>query len=627
MERLLDRPNVIYTKADQCQYGLQGQSGLPQRKRTGFATNSEAIAQALGKLCPGNHEHEVIIGGNRSQRSQVYPEKLRSAILKAYSQSISVDHVEVVSSESMLAENHRLNYLMDTEFRALKDLQRGVPAGHTECRDPDSRTLDDPDSRLPDLQDYVTAEIFANEENREPHDPENQEDDGELQPEDEHEEGETPENSEQRLPLHSRFPMERLLQRAHVGLGHPTSDRFVRILRYAKAKPEVIEAAKHLRCSVCQRHSQVKPARRSAPPKELAFNECVGVDVIFLPTLGSRSRPALNVIDWSRKFQLMIPMDNKKPGITERHGKTFKYPLQKTMDTYSCADMKEWEEMVDITMMTKNRMMNVGGFSPSQRVLGFNPFLPGGLLNGDDGHRGQQPEIKVGDLSIERSMKLRKAAAHAFIEADASNSLRRAVASGPRPVLEYDIGEIVYFFRMGADKKLKFKPCYWHGPARIIMIDQPSTIWLSYQSQLVKASPERIRRASMEENMAMSGWLEDLVKLKKDITTEPIRGFLDLSDQPLPEILDDENNHEEYTPTEPDEDHKMNWSMMTENHFLQYLTTNNRENINKMKPLSDLQNLNMNEKRGHMMKKNWMSTPAKDPDLNILKPTSSRLRT
>ena len=164
---------------------------------------------------------------------------------------------------------------------------------------------------------YVTAEIFANEENREPHDPENQEDDGELEPEDEHEEGETPENSEQRLPLHSRFPMERLLHRAHVGLGHPTSDRFVRILRYAKAKPEVIEAAKHLRRSVCQRHSQVKPARRSAPPKELkelAFNECVGVDVIFLPTLGSRSRPALNVIDWSSKFQLMIPMDNKKPG-------------------------------------------------------------------------------------------------------------------------------------------------------------------------------------------------------------------------------------------------------------------------------------------------------------------------
>ena len=610
MERLLARPNVIYTKADQCQYGLQGQSGLPQRKRTGFATNSEAISQALCKLCPGNHEHEVIIGGNRSQRSQVYPEKLRAAILKAYSQSINVAHVETVSSESMLAENHRLNYIIDTEFRALKSLQPEVPVGLTECQDPDSRVPDGPDSRLPEVPAYDTAEIFANGEDQETHEPNgsgDQEDDLEPPHEREHEEGEAQEVPEQQLPLHSRFPLERLLHRAHVGLGHPTPDRFVRILRYAKAKPEVIEAAKHLRCSVCQRHSQVKPARRSAPPKELAFNECIGVDVIFLPTLGSRSRPALNIIDWSSKFQLMIPMDNKKPGhvreahrhwlrlfgppkrmaldlgrefrgafseqaeqdgtfvdpsaveaphqrgITERHGKTFKYLLQKTMDTFSCANMKEWEEMVDITMMTKNRMMNVGGFSPSQRVLGFNPFLPGGLLSGDDGHRGQQPEAKVGDLSVERAMKLRKAAAHAFIEADASNSLRRAVASGPRPILEYDIGEIVYFFRMGADKKLKFKPCYWHGPARIIMIDQPSTIWLSYQSQLVKASPERIRRPSLEENMALSGWLEDLVQLKKDIVTEPIRGFLDLSDQPLPEILDDEANNEEYTPTEPDE--------------------------------------------------------------------------
>ncbi|CAK9001520.1 unnamed protein product, partial [Durusdinium trenchii] len=373
--------------------------------------------------------------------AQVYPEKLRAAILKAYSQSINVAHVETVSSESMLAENHRLNYIIDTEFRALKSLQPEVPVGLTECQDPDSRVPDGPDSRLPEVPAYDTAEIFAHGEDQETHEPNgsgDQEDDLEPPHEREDEEGEAQEAPHQR-------------------------------------------------------------------------------------------------------------------GITERHGKTFKYLLQKTMDTFSCANMKEWEKMVDITMMTKNRMMNVGGFSPSQRVLGFNPFLPGGLLSGDDGHRGQQPEAKVGDLSVERAMKLRKAAAHAFIEADASNSLRRAVASGPRPILEYDIGEIVYFFRMGADKKLKFKPCYWHGPARIIMIDQPSTMWLSYQSQLVKASPERIRRASLEENMALSGWLEDLVQLKKDIVTEPIRGFLDLSDQPLPEILDDEANNEEYTPTEPDE--------------------------------------------------------------------------
>ena len=193
------------------------------------------------------------------------------------------------------------------------------------------------------------------------------------------------------------------------------------------------------------------------------------------------------------------------------------------MDTYNCGSMQEWEELVDITTMTKNRMMNVGGFSPCQRVLGFNPFLPGGLLNGDDGHRNREevPTPKMGDLAIERSMKLRQAAAQAFIEADADAALRRAISSGPRPVLDCDIGEIVYFYRMGADKKLKFRPGYWQGPARI---------------------------------MALSGWLDDIVKIKKDLLTEPVRGFLDLSDQPLPpEAGDKALDDLDYEPSEPPE--------------------------------------------------------------------------
>ena len=80
------------------------------------------------------------------------------------------------------------------------------------------------------------------------------------------------------------------------------------------------------------------------------------------------------------------------------------------MDTYSFGNMQEWEEMIDLTTMTKNRMMNVGGFSPRQRVLGFNPFFPGGLLNGDDGHRNREdtPTPKMGDLSIERSMNFER---------------------------------------------------------------------------------------------------------------------------------------------------------------------------------------------------------------------------
>ena len=356
----------------------------------------------------------------------------------------------------------------------------------------------------------------------------------------------------------------------------------------------------------------MRPARKSAPIRELDFNECVGVDVIFLPLPDGTTRPSLNIIDWGTKFQLMIPMDTKKPaatreayrhwlrlfgapkkmaidlgrefkghfarcaetdgtfvdpaaveaphqrGITERHGKTFKFMLMKAMETHSCETVAEWEDLVDVTTMTKNRMYQHNGFSPAQRVLGFNPQMLGGLLSGDGGNRAFPSQTKLGDLSIERSMKMRKAAAQAFVEADASEVLRRAISSGPRPMQEYDIGEMVYFYRMGANKAKKYSSQYWCGPARIVMLDQPSTVWLSYQGGLVKAAPERIRRASLEENLTLSGWIKDIVKKKHDPCTDPKRGYMDLEDHPLPPAENPDPEGElEYAPSEMDDDDKV----------------------------------------------------------------------
>ena len=102
--------------------------------------------------------------------------------------------------------------------------------------------------------------------------------------------------------------------------------------------------------------------------------------------------------------------------------------------------------------------MSVGGYSPCQRVLGYNPNIPGGILSRGHDIISKAPNGKVGDLTVEQSMKTRKAAATACVEADANDALRRAISSGPRPLTEFEIGEMVYFYRMGADKKLKFQP-------------------------------------------------------------------------------------------------------------------------------------------------------------------------
>jgi hypothetical protein len=199
--------------------------------------------------------------------------------------------------------------------------------------------------------------------------------------------------------------------------------------------------------------------------------------------------------------------------------------------------------------MTKNRMLQHNGFSPSQRVFGFNLKIPEGLLSDDGGNRVHPDKVRQGDLTVERSMRMRKAAAEAFLEADADEALRRAVQ-------DYDIGEMIYFYRMGADKAKKFAPGYWCGPARIMMLDQLSTIWASYQGTLVKAAPERVRRASLEENLSLSGWLTDLVKNKQDPCIDPKKGYIDLTDHPLPPEVEraEEADEEEYEPSVMDDD-------------------------------------------------------------------------
>lgn len=93
------------------------------------------------------------------------------------------------------------------------------------------------------------------------------------------------------------FSLGKLFQRAYEGLGHPNNDRFVRILKYVNAKPNMIEDAKKFQCSLCQRYQQVRPARQAVPPKELDFNNCVGVDVVYLPLPNGKMKSNLNIID------------------------------------------------------------------------------------------------------------------------------------------------------------------------------------------------------------------------------------------------------------------------------------------------------------------------------------------
>ena len=88
LERLLRRNDTFISRCDQCYFGLRGEDGSLQRKRTGFLSNNRKIYESLDKTCDDQHSHQHIVGGQRARRAQAYPEMLKETIVQAYAAQI-----------------------------------------------------------------------------------------------------------------------------------------------------------------------------------------------------------------------------------------------------------------------------------------------------------------------------------------------------------------------------------------------------------------------------------------------------------------------------------------------------------------------------------------------------------
>eukprot|EP00435_Cladocopium_sp_Y103_P073784 s36_g45.t1 len=557
MQRLINHPDVQLAACDQCRHGLQGRSGLPHRKPTGFLSNNSYIIDQLGLRCDGTHDHEQVIGrdqgGLRSEQSQHYPAGLVEAILKGYKMSIGTPMA-----------------IMWADLQELRrDQDRARYVQHCLDHHPEENAV------LDKFEKPILAINEASEPMEAPVD------------EDTPEENATTEELHQYLPREKPFSLEQLVRRAHEGLGHPGNDRLARILKDARASDKAVEIAKNLKCSVCERHAATRPARKAAPPRLLHVNEIVGVDTIYLPDYRGKRRMALNIVDWCSRFQLMIPLAGHTPAaarraylqwvrlfgpperlytdlgrefkgafeigaehdatfiepsslemptqrsITERAGRNFKEVLSKTMMQVACNTHEEWLNVVDIVNMTCNRLMNKSGFSPIQRVLGYTPKVPGGLMTGGSNDLATI-SLRGGDLQVQRAEEIRLAAAKAFHEADANQSLKNALHAGHRPVRDFEVGQLVYFWRKGTDGPKKNRPSFWRGPGRVVLTSPPSTIWISYRGFIVKAAPEQLRLASEEERFTLTGWINDLSGTREELEKQPRQGYIDLTKDPFP---------------------------------------------------------------------------------------------
>ena len=598
VQDLLMEEDVLMAKGDQCAFGLQDTMGHRMRKRTGWVTNNQQIYETLNRSCDGQHEHVPVLGQtngeNRSRQAQRYPLALINAVLHAYKRSIEgtveINWMQMEDIQRQLARNHRLKSMMQEEDSAeimavnevmrdkLKDLDPEEEQRH-EILAADTERGDEPEGVAPDQPEEIRP--VAPEE---PH----REEDAEIPGE--------PERPERLLPRERPFSTEQLVRRAHEGLGHPGNEKLARIWKGAGASDKAIQIAKKIECAVCHRHQQVRPPRAAAPPKELPVNHTIGVDTVWLPTHRGKQKMALNVVCWSSRFQMITPLANHTPAearraylqwvkffgppqrlytdlgkefraafqegaeldstfidpgalemptqrsITERAGKTFKLIFEKALDGHTCQNEEEWRDLVDITAMTVNRLVNKSGYSPIQRVLGYSPRVPGSEFLGGHHDHAVRSWAYRGDLQVQRAQTMRLAAAKAFHEADGQQAIKNSLHAGHRSIEEFEVGNTVYFWRKAQGGKIaKNTARHWRGPAKVILTSPPNAIWITFRGHVVKAAPEHLRLASSEEHSSLTAWMDDLASLRHELEKEPTAGYIDLTKEngdSLPQDVD-----------------------------------------------------------------------------------------
>ena len=115
-------------------------------------------------------------------------------------------------------------------------------------------------------------------------------------------------------------------------------------------------------------------------------------------------------------------------GKTEVHGGWFARVLAKVIEERGPSTKEEWLECV-VQSHVKNQMIQNHGFTPSQRVFGKNPDLPGDLLS--EPVSTVPSTVSLQDEAIAKSYEVRNAARRAVPVSSGRSNPSQSLASSP----------------------------------------------------------------------------------------------------------------------------------------------------------------------------------------------------
>ena len=379
---------------------------------------------------------------------------------------------------------------------------------------------------------------------------------------------------------------KKAILRAHVNLGHPSQSEFVRLLKAAGCRPDVISYVQRefSSCSGCDLEKRPPTRLPASTPRTYDFNVVVGVDVLFVHGLDNRTEhPVLNItchgtlystfglIDhtrrsaqltfkafdrlWLRTFgppEFMIldqgteftgaafqaglerhcvqplfidqdaPFEN---GVTERRGGLFKNIYYRSRELAQPRDLDEVEALIFEVSWSLQTMCNRSGYSPAQRVLGRQPRVTLDMISD-----GQTYDLSTTtDTAWKRAEELRTAARKALIEQDSKERLARASRGRPRRQLENHVfreGQPVTVWRQGRRGALaKVGPCF-------VVCQQGHTIWVSRRAELWKCHSSQVFPMGPLECQGLEALPRDLLQAKERLRFDSEKlGYIDVTQE------------------------------------------------------------------------------------------------
>ena len=384
--------------------------------------------------------------------------------------------------------------------------------------------------------------------------------------------------------------LRREVYRLHRNLGHPNKQSFLRALRHAGVKEEVLAWVKDgFHCPLCERNQKSQPHRPGHLQKNMTFNQVVGIDLFK-----THEKLFLNCLCWGTDLQMVKEIPSKKaedvlaafyevwiahygpPGLvvadqgkefvgskfadtigemgipvhyidvrspwqnsrTERAGGIFKSRLEAILHEATVNTPWEFTLAVYECVTAHNRYYHRSGYTPYQRAFGILPRLPASLLSDD--YVDKEPLLQGAGDEVKRSWEIREAAGHAWLRWQDNDAVRRAISTRTRTSDNkvFKEGDLVYVWRDVPNYK------GWTGPGTIVaQHSNGRSLWVSLRGYLVKASKEQIRHATSEESLGA-----ELVKnlsqdMLRDLESGRLRNYKDVEDEGLP------GEEEEYTPS------------------------------------------------------------------------------